>query len=98
VFQTVETSIVTRLHEIEIMELVGATRGMVRAPFLIEGALQGVLGGTVAFVLVFVLVRIAATVFPAPVFPAAGVAALNLLLGMVLGLLGAGVALNRIRR
>jgi len=98
VFQTVENSIVTRLHEIEIMELVGATRAMVRAPFLIEGALQGVVGGVVALLLVFILVRVAATVFPAPVFPAAGIAALNLSLGTVLGLLGAGVALNRIRR
>jgi len=37
-----------RRDEIEIMKLVGATDGYVRAPFLMEGALQGVLGATVA--------------------------------------------------
>jgi len=37
-----------RRDEIEIMKLVGATDGYVRAPFLLEGALQGLCGAALA--------------------------------------------------
>ena len=49
-FQTVESSIASRRHEIEIMELVGATDATVSLPFIIEGTSQGLLGGIAAFV------------------------------------------------
>jgi cell division transport system permease protein len=98
VFQTVEGSISARTREIEIMDLVGATPAMVRAPFLLEGALQGLLGGATAFLLVALFVRLAALVFPGLAFPAPAVAAAVLGLGVVLGLLGAALALGRSRR
>ncbi len=97
VFQTVDSSIITRSREIEIMELVGATRAMVRVPFMLEGTLQGLLGGTVAFLLALVLYRVAGLVLPAPVFPLGSVLAFDLVLGSLLGLLGSVIALNRIR-
>ncbi|MBI2841661.1 MAG: ABC transporter permease [Acidobacteria bacterium] len=44
-------------EEIEIMMLVGAKLGFIRAPFLIEGALQGMLGGLLSIGVLFGLLR-----------------------------------------
>ncbi len=97
VFQTVEASIVAHRHEIEIMELVGAPRSAVRLPFIIEGAIQGLLGGAAAFLLVFLLYRILRTTLSAPVFPVGTVLAIDLALGVLLGLLGSLIALGAIQ-
>lgn len=54
---TLQLAIFSRREEIEIQKLVGATDRFVRAPFLIEGAVQGLLSGGLALGLVFALVR-----------------------------------------
>lgn len=41
---TVRLAILARKDEIEIMQLVGAPKGLIQAPFMVEGMLQGVLG------------------------------------------------------
>ena len=53
VANTIRLAVYARRDEIEIMKLVGATDGYVRAPFLMEGALQGLLGATVAAAAIF---------------------------------------------
>ena len=53
VANTIRLAVYARRDEIEIMKLVGATDAYVRAPFLMEGALQGVLGAAVAVGAVF---------------------------------------------
>jgi cell division transport system permease protein len=60
VTNTIKLTIYSRKDEIEILKLVGATNGFVRAPFLIEGSIQGFLGGSVAMSILF-LVYILAT-------------------------------------
>lgn len=97
-FQTVESSIASRHHEIEIMELVGATGTTVRLPFVIEGTAQGILGGAAAFVLAVIFHRLTTVVIPASALPVGLVLLADLGLGALSGIAGALIALNRIHR
>jgi len=45
---TVRLAFLARRDEIEIMQLVGAPAGLIKAPFVIEGMIQGVAGDSVA--------------------------------------------------
>jgi septal ring factor EnvC (AmiA/AmiB activator)/cell division protein FtsX len=45
---TVKLAILARRDEIEIMQLVGSSRTMIKAPFVIEGMVQGLVGGLLA--------------------------------------------------
>jgi cell division transport system permease protein len=51
---TIRITVLQRAREIAIMRLVGATRGFIRGPFLLEGALKGLLGGILAVIMCFV--------------------------------------------
>ncbi len=48
---TIRLTLLARRTEIEIMRLVGATDGLIRAPFLVEGVLHGLVGASAASVL-----------------------------------------------
>ncbi|HEY7026760.1 MAG TPA: permease-like cell division protein FtsX [Gemmatimonadales bacterium] len=50
---TIRITVLQRAREIAIMRLVGATRGFIRGPFLIEGALKGLLGGILAVIMCY---------------------------------------------
>ncbi|MDH4230683.1 MAG: ABC transporter permease [Nitrospirota bacterium] len=102
-YSTVKILFYRRTEEIETFKLLGATKGFIRTPFLIEGAFIGACGGLLSLAGCFslyytVLLRLSVTmpVFKAVLFPA------NLFLplpviGMLLGLAGATIALGRIR-
>ncbi len=52
---TVKLAIISRKDEIEIMQLVGASNGMIKAPFVIEGMIQGLSGASLALLLLWFL-------------------------------------------
>ncbi|MBW2136771.1 MAG: ABC transporter permease [Deltaproteobacteria bacterium] len=52
---TIKLTIYSRKDEIEIYKIVGATDRFIKAPFLIEGAIQGFLGGLLALLFLFLL-------------------------------------------
>ncbi len=54
-FNTIRLQILARRTEIEVAQLIGATDGFVRRPFLYFGLLQGLLGALVAWLLVAVI-------------------------------------------
>jgi cell division transport system permease protein len=54
---TLQLAIYARREEVQIQKLVGATDRFVRAPFLIEGALQGVAGAVLALIALAVVRR-----------------------------------------
>jgi cell division transport system permease protein len=57
---SIRAAIHARREEVQIMQLVGAPRWMVRAPFMVEGALTGGAAGLVAAVVVLVAALVAA--------------------------------------
>ncbi len=107
VANTIRLAVYARRDEIEIMKLVGATDGYVRAPFLLEGALQGLCGGGLAVgglaaVQRLLLPRAAAafafaTGIPAPHLSAPHCALLAAA-GALLGLCGSYLAVARLLR
>ncbi len=58
VSNTVRLALFARREEIEIMHLVGATEGFIRAPFYLEGAFQGLLGAGLATGLLYIAWRL----------------------------------------
>jgi cell division transport system permease protein len=53
---TIRLQILTQKDEIEVSQLIGATRRFIRRPFLYFGAFQGLLAGLVAVLAVLVFV------------------------------------------
>ena len=51
-FSTIKLGVYARRQEIEVLRLVGATNGFIRAPFYIEGALAGIFGSVTSLVIV----------------------------------------------
>ncbi len=94
VFQSTENSITSRAQEIEIMELVGASRTAIHIPFLIQGITQGIIAGTFAFIFLFLIYLILRPFVPSPLFPVNLLLALNLLVGVLLSAGGSLLALN----
>jgi cell division transport system permease protein len=55
VVNTVKLAILARKDEIEIMQLVGAPRGLVAAPFVIEGMIQGIVAASASLLFLWLL-------------------------------------------
>ncbi|MBI3910740.1 MAG: ABC transporter permease [Armatimonadetes bacterium] len=103
----IRLTLFARRREIRIMQLVGATNGFIRFPFILEGIVAGVLGATIACSLLYLAViylqervRLNLTLFTPlhirvdlPLFFAALAA-----LGLVTGLLGSMISLRRFLR
>lgn len=53
IYMTIKLTIYSRKEEIEILELVGATRFFIKMPFHIEGVLQGILGVSLAMFMLY---------------------------------------------
>jgi len=102
-YSTVKILFYRRTDEIETFKLLGATKGFIRAPFIIEGAAIGLTAGLTSLAAVFVLhhflfLRLIITVplFKTVFFPS-GVFLFLPLIGMFLGIFGAAIALGRLK-
>ncbi len=102
-YSTVKILFYRRKEEIETFKLLGATKGFIRTPFLIEGAVIGTTGGILSLIGIFifyylVLLRlsVAMPIFKMILFPSNLFLPLPFL-GMFLGLSGAAIALGRLK-
>jgi cell division transport system permease protein len=102
---TIRLGVHARREELAILKLVGATDRYVRAPFLLEGALQGLLGAAIAAGLLYAAFRAVAPRVESALalalshlrleFLTLPQLALGLAGGALLGLLGSRIALGR---
>lgn len=102
-YSTVKILFYRRAEEIETFKLLGATKGFIRTPFLLEGGAIGLAGGAVSLMGIYafysvVLLRLGALLpfFRTILFPAGLFLPLPVV-GLVLGIAGAGVALGRLK-
>jgi cell division transport system permease protein len=91
----VRMAIFARRDEIVIMQLVGATDGFIRRPFLLEGMLAGLLGGLLALALSYLTYRIlSSAVLNLSWLPLEWVAG-GIALGALLGTAASAIAVRR---
>ena len=100
---TIRLAVYARRSEIEIMKLVGASDMYVRAPFVIEGAVQGLFGGILAFAILAagraaIIGQVPSSLafalempFPVPVFLLALIMA-----GVVMGVAGSRISMIKV--
>ncbi|MGQ9569292.1 MAG: cell division protein FtsX [Thermodesulfovibrionales bacterium] len=102
-YSTVKILFYRRKEEIETYKLIGATKGFIRYPFIIEGALIGLCGGLLSVIcllslyyMVFLRLSISLTIFKSIIFPNE-ISLFLPLTGFFLGITGAVIAIGRIR-
>jgi cell division transport system permease protein len=92
---TMRLTLLAQRKSIQIMRLVGATRGFIRRPYLFQGVFQGALGGALSALVSFCLIQLLAWKFNLrlqgiPLFFWGPVAA-----GALLGLIGSLLGIHR---
>src|SRR3989337_2983112 len=103
---TIKLSVYSRLDEIEIMKLVGATNHFIKGPFIIEGMIQGFTGTIISIMLLFIGYEIIVSkLSPSVIFvfgfsdilfiPSNGIIWL-VVSGIFLGFIGSLISLGRI--
>jgi cell division transport system permease protein len=106
IVNTIRLATFARRREIEVMKLVGASNWFVRVPFIAEGMVQGVVGAGIAVLSVLALKRFGfdqafsdPNSFFGDFFVTTGdatrIAFIVLLIGVVIGMIGAVVGLRR---
>lgn len=104
IVNSIRAAITARKHEIEVMRLVGATRGFIRAPFLIEGFLLGLFSAVATLALVvpgyqYVVARLGPQLpfvpFVRDPLTLAQVAALLSALALLVGLVGSAISVSQ---
>ena len=104
IVNSIRAAITARRREIEVMRLVGATRGFIRAPFLIEGFLLGLFSAVATLALVipgyqYIVARLAPQVpfvpFVRDPMLLGQVALLLSALSILVGLVGSAIAVSQ---
>lgn len=98
--------VVLRKEEIEILQLIGASRWYIRLPFVLEGMIYGVVGGFIGWGLAYLRILYLAPTLtgflqdtPVPAVPPIAfmlaLLGVEVLLGIIIGMLGSFLALRR---
>ncbi len=101
----VGTKVAARREEITLLQLVGATRGFISAPFVWEGVIYGVIGGFLAWGIAYLILLYSMgflvgflagiPILPPPILFMFEVLLGNMILGSVIGAFGGWLAVKR---
>jgi cell division transport system permease protein len=104
IVNSIRAAITARKNEIDVMRLVGATRGFIRSPFLVEGFLLGLFSALVTLALVvpgynYVTLRLQEAIgfipFERDIFVLGRVALLLFALALLVGLVGSALSVSQ---
>jgi len=102
-YSTVKILFYRKKEDIETYKLLGATKGFIREPFIIEGAVIGFCGGLLSLIvilslhyIVFLKLSLSIPLIKSIIFPIA-ISPYLPLTGLLLGIVGAAIAIGRIR-
>jgi len=99
IVNTIRLTIYAKRKLIKIMQLVGATRGFIVLPFLIQGFLQGLIGGFFSALTIYVVVKIIIPQLPDDVISSISVSDLFfpflIFLGCFLGFAGSWISARK---
>jgi cell division transport system permease protein len=98
VSNNVRLVIANKRRVIQTMQLVGATNGFIRRPFLFQGLIEGLAGGTAAGLLLYFSVKILQAQLPEYILVDRNVFLVVAALGSLLGLIGSWAAVRRFLR
>lgn len=93
VSNTIRLTVISRKDSIEIMQLVGATPMMIKAPFIIEGMIEGFIGSLLSVLLIYGVFTIIGRYFEL-YFPHIYLLSGIVLFGIILGFIGSRNAVN----
>ena len=89
---TIRLSVYSKRFLIKTMQLVGATKGFIRTPFLNSGTIAGIIGGVIANLMLVVIIRYTEKEFEGAI----SFADLNILIILFSGIIVLGVIISRI--
>jgi len=92
---TIRLTIFARREIIEIMDLVGATAGFIKRPFLVEGFAQGLLGALIADALLYATVKMVSRLFYSHLVVRPEVYLILGLLGIFIGLISSKLSVSK---
>jgi cell division transport system permease protein len=102
-YSTVKILFYRKRREIDTYKLLGATKGFIRAPFIIEGAVIGLSSGLLGLIgilslyyLVILQIRLSFPIFKMLIFPV-NMSFVLPAAGLLLGIVGAVIAIGRIK-
>jgi cell division transport system permease protein len=95
IVNTLRLTILSHRQSIQIMSLVGATRGFIRRPYVIQGLLQGLLGGCIASVGVWIVEQIVTHQFPQLALEPDWLVFLPIALGLAIGGVASRIGIRR---
>jgi len=98
VSNTLRLTILSQSRNIQIMELVGATKRLIRRPYLIQGILQGGIGGGIGSIVVWIFVKAVTIRFPSVLKVTPFMILFPFGLSLLLGYLGGTIGIKRFLR